>query len=543
MNGGSAVQTTSCLLPLGWVLLLSTAGLSAAMAGEPAGKKDQGTAEEAVFRLREVSAFDESGGVWYRLLRGQYVQCSTEPDKEVKAYPKLRSKRPFYGTVTFDPDRTDPKAGLRFRFVLDESGEPPAETPDARGTAAKTGSASPIEALWRQLFSLKALSGPVAVQRKPPVLKEALSLLVSGPRPKFDRLYFDANRDLDLTNDAVLKPLADPPPGALPDPAYEARQAAAFDYLTVEFDYGPGLGLRPFRILPRFVVADDKNAAMFFVATVARKATIHVGSRQYEAVLAQRSRISGRYDRPFTTLELKPIGFAAEESWVGDDHVCGLREADGQIYTVSTTPSGDRLTVRPYRGDFGVFAVGPGKRDLKELYVAGSITSRDLAVPLDRRFADSAPKRSREHKVPVGDYLPSYLNVRCGALAFTISENYHSDGRRRNRGDRTPVYMKVRKDKPFVLDFSNPPAVMFASPAKHQVFKPGDEIEVAAVLVDPVLDIMIRGMVDTTRKQKETYKLPDGKEHTVERPLSLDPIVTITNSSGKKVAEGKMPFG
>jgi hypothetical protein len=537
------VQTTRCLLPLGWVLLLSAAGLSAAMAGEPAGKKDKGTAEEAVFEMREVSAFDESGGVWYRLLRGQYVQCSTEPDKEVKAYPKLRSKRPFYGTVTFDPDRTDPKAGMKFRFVLDESGEPPAEKPAPKGSAAKTGSASPIEPLWRQLLSFKPRGGPAYVVRKQASWKEALSLLAAGPRPTYDRLYFDANRDLDLTNDRVLRPLADPPPGALPGPEYEARQVAAFEYLTVEFDYGPGLGLRPFRILPRFVVADDKNAAMFFVATVARKGRLHVGSRQYEAVLAQRSLISGRYDRPFTTLELKPIGFAEEESWVGDDHLCGLREADGRIHTISTTPTGDRLIVRPYRGDYGVFAVGPGKRNIKDVYVAGSITSRDMAVPLDRRFVDSLPKRSREHKVPVGDYLPSYLNVRYGALAFTISENYHSDGRRRNRGDRTPVYMKVRKDKPFVLDFSNQPAVMFASPAKHQIFKPGDEIEVAAVLVDPVLDIMIRSMYDTSRKQKETYKLPDGKEHSVERPLSLDPIVTITNSSGKKVAEGKMPFG
>ena len=103
--------------------------------------------------------------------------------------------------------------------------------------------------------------------------------------------------------------------------------------------------------------------------------------------------------------------------------------------------------------------------------------------------------------------------------------------------------MHIRKDKPFVLDFSNKPEVLFASPAKDQAFKPGDEIRVAAVLVDPALDIMIRGLADTKRSQKVTLKIADGRESSYEQPLSLDPIVTITDSSGKTVSEGKMPFG
>jgi hypothetical protein len=110
--------------------------------------------------------------------------------------------------------------------------------------------------------------------------------------------------------------------------------------------------------------------------------------------------------------------------------------------------------------------------------------------------------------------------------------------------ERRRVYaIQIRKDKPFVLDFSNKPEVVFASPAKDQTLKPGDTMRVAAVLTDPGLDIMIRGVNDTGRKQKEVYKLAEGKEHSYERPLALDPKVTITNSSGKQVAEGKMPFG
>jgi hypothetical protein len=33
------------------------------------------------------------------------------------------------------------------------------------------------------------------------------------------------------------------------------------------------------------------------------------------------------------------------------------------------------------------------------------------------------------------------------------------------------------------------------------------------------------------------------KERSYQEPLSLDPVVTISDASGKKLAEGPMPFG
>ena len=68
----------------------------------------------------------------------------------------------------------------------------------------------------------------------------------------------------------------------------------------------------------------------------------------------------------------------------------------------------------------------------------------------------------------------------------------------------------------------------------------GEELEVKAVLIDPKLDIMIRGLEDTTRKQTQT---PDGRPLNYQRNLSLDPKVLITRTNGEKVAEGVMPFG
>ena len=136
---------------------------------------------------------------------------------------------------------------------------------------------------------------------------------------------------------------------------------------------------------------------------------------------------------------------------------------------------------------------------------------------------------------------PTTSRLQFGRLHIAASYNYHSDGKPRERGDRAAVYgITIRKDKPFVLDFSNKPDVMFASPAKDQRVKLGESLEVKAVLVDPKLDMMIRNLDDTTRKQT---KGPDGQPLGYERQFSLDPQVIITRANGEKVAEGVMPFG
>jgi hypothetical protein len=105
--------------------------------------------------------------------------------------------------------------------------------------------------------------------------------------------------------------------------------------------------------------------------------------------------------------------------------------------------------------------------------------------------------------------------------------------------------MKVRKDKPYMLDFSNEPMVVFDQPPKSRTsLKRGEKIKFAAVLIDPELDIMIRGLDDTSVTVEKEYKDSSGKVvHTAKRPKSLDPKVVITRADGEIVAEGVMPFG
>ncbi len=102
----------------------------------------------------------------------------------------------------------------------------------------------------------------------------------------------------------------------------------------------------------------------------------------------------------------------------------------------------------------------------------------------------------------MGDYRPNYITIQFGRLRIGASHNYHADGKPMGGSGRAAVYgITIRKDKPFVLDFSNKPDVMFASPAKDQQVKLGESLEVKAVLVDPKLDMMIRRLDDTTPKR------------------------------------------
>jgi len=470
---------------------------------------------ERVFEMREVSVF--GGSRSRELVSGQYAQCETEPDGDVKAYPNLKSTRPLYGVVKFARDYLQPDSGVEYHFVIDEAGSvPPAK---------------------EESSLLKTLSE---------ALKGASDKRSQPTRNTYDRLYFDLNRDLDLTNDPILQPVKDPPSGAIP--TWEAKQKVVFEDITLKFDFGAELGSRPFPVLPRLLIREyegEDYSMLYFIAKTAREGRIHIGTREYDAVLGQTDMITGRFDRRFTTLLLTPVGARNErEWWWGADEVGAMREVEGKYYTTSTTPLGDKLVVKEYEGEFGVLKMGEGGRDIKDFTVRGSLRSKNTALAVGTRKGEYGNYEAvQQCRLPVGEYLASYLTFSFGGLIIGVSGNYHSDGKPRDM-ERTRVYsIKIQKDKPCVLDFSNKPEVMFASPARDQTFRPDDEIEVKAVLTDPVLDIMIRDLDDTTRKQKESIKLSDGRTRTIERQLSLDPMVTITNSSGKVVSEGKMPFG
>jgi hypothetical protein len=227
-------------------------------------------------------------------------------------------------------------------------------------------------------------------------------------------------------------------------------------------------------------------------------------------------------------------------SWLGE-----LREVDGQLYTVSATPTGDKLTVAPYRGDFGQFEVGPGDGEVDRLGAVGSFTSEEALLTLGSRIDRYLTEKPRRQQLPVGDYLPTYLYVDYGDLIIPFSSNRYPIDRPEDWQNKAPTFcVKIRKDKPFALDFAEKPAVVFLTPTKDEVLRPGSTVALRAVLVDPALDLMIRDLQDTTQKVGELNTVDEqGERITVPRYASLDPDVVITNSAGEEVAGGKMPFG
>jgi hypothetical protein len=440
------------------------------------------TNSNGTYKLREVSVFEQGQD---NFLRGQSGVCTGKPFSEVKAYPKFKSSKPIYGSVSFAGKRDDPGSRRTFYYALDES---------------------------------------------------------EGTGKGYDRLYFDSNRDLDLRNDPVLKPQAHAPKAASLKYS-NIQQQVLFDFLNVDFDFGPA-GTRPVELLPRFYISKydaEEYSQMNFVRTRAYEGDISLGGIEYRALLGNDYAVLGRLDDPGSALLLIPKKSGQQARWWGGDRLSGIQREAGRFYTLSTTPIGDQLTAHPYQGELGTFEIGAGERKLDTLTVQGSLKAKDSAVPVGGDMAEGSVKAERRCEIPVGDYTPSYITVQFGRLSIGISDNYHSDGKPRDRGDRPAVYgISIRKDQPFVMDFSNKPEVMFASPAREQRFRPGAELMVKAVLVDPKLDIMIRRLEDTSRKQT---KDAEGKALGYERNLSLDPKVIITRANGEKVAEGVMPFG
>ncbi|MBN1362784.1 MAG: hypothetical protein JW993_19455 [Sedimentisphaerales bacterium] len=397
-----------------------------------------------------------------QLMSGQpTTECGRTPIEGV-TYPAFKSDEPIYGAVTFAMSLFDPQAGLRYNFALDRSA----------GT-------------------------------------------------DYDRLYFDVNRDGDLTNDPFLG-RAD----GTSDGMQNRSGDILFENIQIEMDYGPGQGTFTQTVMPR-LRGMGETTYMFFAAPTARKGKIMLGSREVELVLGQAHTIAGRYDTPMTgtflngTTESLPLaGY-----W---------RSVKGTFYRLSATPAGDKVTVAPYAGPFGVLETGAGGRDMAAPTLEfGWVYSRDALIDVDE-----CPHKDGKLSLPVGDYRPFRMAVRYDQRRIGLGVDTAQLG----KPDATPIsfFITIREDTPFVLDFSAKPEVVFKSPTGGQRVKTGQTLKVEAMLCDLANGMMISALEDTTKKTGSA-NLPSGRE--MDMFESVAPTIKITNASGKTVAEGPMPFG
>lgn len=432
-------------------------------------------AAELVFELKEASRFELPEEARYSPF-GQFLTLAETTPAAVKTWPAFQSRRPIRGSVPFDVVYGEADSGIEYHFAFDES----------RGTGKG-----------------------------------------------YDRLYLDLNRDLDLTNDAPLLPRKRTPAWA-PVINDGTARVTYFENVSIPFDFGPA-GKRPVEILPRLIITREGRREMDFLTTKVRRGQIEIAGRPYEAVLGHERHVGGRFDRPFVALYLIPKRGRDPRSRsfeLSQDHLGAIRPIGNTNYCFSATPTGDRLIVRPYDGEFGTFEIGPGGRDIRTMAMSGSLRSRDTSVIVGGEIGDDGrPAKARRCRLPVGDYSPFHLTIDFGRLQVMASENLFGDGRRFDPWESPKVHgITIRRERPFVLDFSNKPELLFASPPKGHRVKAGETLEVTPVLIDPKLNIMIRNLRATTLRSGEGSSL-------------LDPKVRIARLDGTQVAEPFKPFG
>jgi len=231
--------------------------------------------------------------------------------------------------------------------------------------------------------------------------------------------------------------------------------------------------------------------------------------------------------------------------WWGSWSLHSYHNIDDKFFEFMLIEEGTKIAARSYKGELGVIKVGKGGRELEKVEFNGSVHQQGNVSAQIGTIKEHWTGPVAECKIPVGDYTAYIMKVTYDNLSIDISNNYHTNAQGQSSGKETVYGMQVRKDKPYVIDFSNEPMVVFDQPPKSKTsFSRGEEIKFAAVLIDPKLDIMIRGLDDTSVKVDREYKDRDGKViHTSKVPKSLDPKVVIARADGEVIAEGVMPFG
>jgi len=250
-------------------------------------------------------------------------------------------------------------------------------------------------------------------------------------------------------------------------------------------------------------------------------------------------------DKPEREFYLYDTGTGKGPYWWGSWSLNSYHKIDDKFFEFKVIEDGNKIAARPYKGPLGTIKVGKGDRELEKVEFNGSVHQKDsVAAPIGI-IEDYWTGPVTECRIPVGDYTAYLMKVTYDNLAIDISNNYHTNAQGKSGGKEIVYGMQVREDKPYVLDFSNEPMVIFEQPSKSQTtFSRGDQINFAAVLIDPKLDIMIRGLNDTSVKVDKEYKDANGKViQTAKVSKPLDPNVVIARADGEVIAEGVMPFG
>ncbi len=489
--------------------------------------------DKTVVALKEVSAFDVPDAVHGIFCFGQGVQCTEQQDPNVTAYPVFVSARPLFGRIHLPRQFHQELTGRWYSIALDE---------------------------------------------------------FNGTGQGYDRLYFDLNTNLDLTDDSAVE-INDNAAKKAFFPDSRIAHQVCFNCLNIDLPF-EAEQTKPLEVMPRLVIYQEGDSYLTLVTAKAFHGKTIIEGQHYDIWLGHNRIISGWFDQPSTAFHLIRDGDFNYEYELRANWLSEFRRINGVDYQLSATPSGDQLTISRYRGPYGTFKISSGNRPGRaRMY--GFLYSGQATYEVGGRLEKSGRRKAVSScRVPVGDYTAG-LDIYLGDLHLSTGHNRYVDGRRDARANDSPVLsVKIRQGKPFVLDFSAQPEVLFTSPGKDERITCGQELFVEAVLVDPELDLMFTdlerrnrslealhsdefeftlfgtgigitvalgfGLISCLwRSMRRTFLVLGAlvaiiaimppvvfyAMHIEHRYKDISPNVTITRSDGEIVATGIMPFG
>lgn len=470
---------------------------------------DSKPVEAKTFDLNVVNIFDptEEGDRFKQYYtksarRGTAVYTSTERTEGVK-YPKFRSDAPLFGTLKLGRNLFYPESTIPIAVAVDESG---------------------------------------------------------GTGTGYDLFYVDRNGNQDLTDD---EPLAEQPFDSEEvkknhQPPYIGEDTKAVICQPIRLSW-PGSDLpSDYRVYPNVLVGTytpegakegetKRYVTLCFRYPTMRAGKIKIGRYGYQIAVITAGLLPDF--RKCSCIKYTPSEEEGipEMNWEGAECLNAVHQVDGHYYTMDLSPDGTKITIAPYEGKFGLLRMGLGKRSLeksksKDLLISGGLHGKPHCAAIGNYCAEEYDYTGvQEMKLPVGDYAPAYIWVHFGDIHLTISENYHSDGKRLSFPPSI-FGIQIREDKPYTLDLSNTPTVLFTEPARQTTLTRGEPINIKPILIDPVLGIMFRGMVDTSEKIERTFKEGDERITRTENK-EIEPFVEIRDSHGKIVSSGSAEYG
>ncbi len=320
-----------------------------------------------------------------------------------------------------------------------------------------------------------------------------------GNKAAFDTLFIDQNGDQDLSNDASI----------------------AIDTQFSKEDLPP-LGTNPTVFAPftlkvnnitetlrliLFPMSDTQILAMF-TPTMARQGHIKIGNKEHDIILAQTTAITGRYDHVWTACFMDgqrngDTGLLADWPTVDDT-----------LYQLTSNKEGTQLTVQPYTGKFGTLKLISDNEAKISVDNSGFLLSKTKLINLA-----NCKKQDGLAQIPEDDYMPVNLMASIGdtKLGFRFSPPP-------DKTDVDPYRLRIRdNDNPSLkLPAFKDVTFTWANPEKE--FEAGSPVDISAALGDAATGLSIAGIANK-----------DGQDNP--------PNVTILDSQGKEITQGKIPFG